>query len=159
MNPRHQAAGYTLVELIVVMAIVATLISLAFPAFQAVRDQMGGIKSLGAARRIYEGAAHVYASAGADAPGSPSTDMTWWRDQLLRYQISPSQWFCPPREPKDKSDVSDYMCMGVLYSDFFTAEDKSELYLFMQRGGDIKKGMIVIMADGAVKLDTTLVGD
>lgn len=114
-GPEHRRGGFTLVELLVVIGIVALLISILLPALNRARDAARTIKCASNLREIGQGVQFFAVANGGRAPGSaqratPNTAVPWQtilsaeHYKRVNYipsvvgslsQLSTSQLYCP----------------------------------------------------------------
>jgi prepilin-type processing-associated H-X9-DG protein len=92
-------AGFTLTELLVIIAVLAILITLRFSAFASAKDQSriaqcaGNLKQFTLAMHIYGGENHDKLPANAN--GQWPWDMTWNTGNMVTQWISFRQLYCP----------------------------------------------------------------
>ncbi len=108
---KGKVTGFTLVELLVVISIIALLVSILMPALGKARDQAKAVKCLSHLRGLGSGFA-VYASEndGRVVTGlvlstllnqKTNTEVTWL-DIMVRYQGDPKVRICPSGSAKNK---------------------------------------------------------
>ena len=99
---RRSRTGFTLVELLVVIGIIAVLIALLLPALNAARQQAvtvqcaSNIRQIGQALQIYFVENNGYVpkpnySPQVPLPAAPSK--IYWHDQLAKYMAIPKDWY------------------------------------------------------------------
>ncbi|MGB7160672.1 MAG: prepilin-type N-terminal cleavage/methylation domain-containing protein [Tepidisphaeraceae bacterium] len=89
--------GFTLVELLVVIGIIAVLIAILLPALQSARQQAytvqctSNIRQIGQALQMY----YVEFKGYVPKPNYTGTQLMW-HDQLAKYMAIPKDWYGPP---------------------------------------------------------------
>src|SRR5436190_6110864 len=96
--------GYTLLELLIVVTLVAALASLSIPVYGYLRDKARDAACIGNLRILQLGAAAYMLDHDNIWPQMPQSldlgesedDMwKWWNDELKGYGVSKRHWICP----------------------------------------------------------------
>lgn len=152
---RHKKA-FTLLECLIVLAIIAVLIAISTPTFLGVKKQIASTKAISRGQQLYAGAKKVFDDLDAEtakSTGPLSSDMKWWQKQLKAYGVPDEAWYDPTKPKHREGDPPDFFYGGVSPKDFFYAEDRDQLYLFIGKNQIYSSGNVVIMADGTVKFE------
>ncbi|MBX7157869.1 MAG: type II secretion system GspH family protein [Verrucomicrobiae bacterium] len=148
--------AFTLLELLITMSLIALLIGISIPTFFTFRKHINTTKCLSRAQQLYSGAQKMFDDMNPETAKSTeqlSSDMKWWQRQLKAYGVPDEAWYDPTQPKHQAGDLPDFFYGGVCPKDFFYAEDRDQLYLFVGKNQIYSSGNVVVMADGTVKFE------
>ena len=148
--------AFTLLELLITLALIILLIGISIPSFFAVRKHTNLAKCISRGQQLYVGAKKMFDDLDPETAKSTeplSSDMSWWQNRLKAYGIPDEAWYDPTQPKPTSGDNPDFFYGGVSPKDFHYAEDRDQLYLFIGKNSIYSSGNVVIMADGTVKFE------
>lgn len=123
------AAGFSLIEILVVIGIIAVLAGLLLPTFQGAKESGKGIQCLGNHKQVnlafrlhYQDYDDVFIQWAAKGPTTnailPDPSVTYWPDLLLPYAGSARVYNCPKR-----AGLTDKFGIGINFPNIGTYSD------------------------------------
>jgi len=168
--------GYTLLELLIVLTMVAALATLSFPMYGYLREKARDAACIGNLRILQQGAATYMLDHDAVWPqmpesleqGDPDEEAMWkwWHDELKDYGVSKRHWICPSELASiDQPDSETHDFYGSYIPTAYEATPNIAFYWssqpwFIERGqfhGD-NHGPNVAIPDGTVRQGPALFG-
>lgn len=148
----HKNRGFTLIEMMVVLGIIASLAALSYPVAIHGTRQFKFIQCLNNARKI--GRATIQCL--NEGSGADSADA--WRQKLVDYGISERLWACPLRVKEGRSRVGDcdFLYAGAEPTTIQTGDRLGELYLWVEKMPNHNGLHVCAMGDGTVRTENLL---
>lgn len=150
---RERRAGFTLIEMLVVVSIIAVLASLSYPLALYGSRQYQFIQCLSQGRKIGRGTLQYLQEGGAD-----NQSMGGWMNALERYGVARNAWLCPLRRREGGSEPgdSDFFYAGAVGEDIRGGERLGEIYLWIEKYPNHMGMHVCVMADGSVRGENLL---
>lgn len=165
---RQKQRGFTLVELLMVMMIVAALATLSFPAFGYLREKARDAACIGNLRILQLGAATYMLEHDAIWPQMPEhiglgeseePMWKWWYEELKDYGVSKRHWICPSEmaAQEERHSTTDQFHSSYIPTGFEATPNVAFYWTnqpwFIERGQMHGKnhGPNVAMPDGTVR--------
>jgi len=171
----HWKRGFSLVELLIVMLMVAALATLSIPMYGFMRDKARDAACIGNLRILQLGAAtymldndNIWPQMPEDlAAGENEEPMwKWWHDELKNYGVSKRHWICPSELASSEQEHSIRTeFYGSYIPTAFEATPNIAFYWatqpwFIERGEmhGRKHGANIAMPDGSVRQSPSMFG-
>lgn len=153
--------GFTVMELMVVMAIVAVLAAIGYPAVIHGSRQFALIQCLGQVKRVGQGTLQFFEDGAPSAPYKMSPSQ--WVSTLERYGVRPSSFICPTHRRSDPEadprDGLDYMYTGISPKTILEGVSLGARYVWVEKLPTHSGLHSCFMADGrAIPQDLTKIG-
>lgn len=166
MRKNPSARGYTLLEMLIVIAIVALLATISFPVFGKFRNMAGYASCLANLRILHVGFNTYMQDHEGVWPQIPEggyddedKEWEWWHDQLKNYGVARNHWVCPADD--SNRGLSEVQNGHLVHSSSYipTLFDEAPNTAFrwnqpwvLERGGFHKKtqGPNMLMPDGTI---------
>ncbi len=161
-SPFSRSEGFTVVELLVALGVVALLVAILVPSFEAFRERGRKVKCISHMRTIHTGLLGYYNDHGHwPQMGDEKFDHTeeeffrFWVEETKPYGTSEETWICPSDRVLERMMNEDE---DMVYGSYIvTRFDKMAQTPFrwnqpwaMERGNFHRTGSHVLMPDGSV---------
>ncbi len=153
VRANRRALGFSVVELIVVVAILAILLGLLFPALTGANPSINLLRCVQLRKKLGEAGLLYLAERGDDRTQLRLSDSAW-RDALAPYGAEDKHWWCPgwPKEElgdrEEGAFCSDFMYAGLTPYDSQHSGERGSLYMFVERISHHHELYVVVMGDG-----------
>lgn len=149
------SAGFTLIELVAVLAIISSLAALSYPVAVHGTRQFKLLQCMNNARKV--GRATIECLAEEDiGPGIQSQKA--WMARLERRGIDAKLWICPTRRSAGNSQKGDcdFFYAGAESAAIVNGERLGELYLWVETYPNHDGSHVCSMGDGTVRVERLL---
>ncbi|MEZ0390178.1 MAG: type II secretion system protein [Verrucomicrobium sp.] len=168
MKPKFTPRGYTLIEMLLVLAIMALLAVTSFPMFGMFRKMAGYAGCISNLRILHVGLNTYMQDHEMVWPQVPeggyedeNKEWKWWNDTLKDYGVATTHWVCPSDDTQRGLGEDDPDAKGETYKGSYTVTlfDDGPNTAFrwnqpwaIERGGYHKKfeGPNMLMPDGTI---------
>lgn len=167
MRKRPAPHGYTLIEMLIVIAIVALLATISFPVFGQFRNMAGYAACISNLRIMHVGFNSymqdhemVWPQLPDDGSEDEEQEWKWWYEKLKDYGVAKTNWVCPS-DDTHRGVANDDSGEEIYSSSYVpTTFDDSPNTAFrwnqpwvLERGGFHKKtqGPNMLMPDGTIQ--------
>lgn len=166
MRKRPSSNGYTLIEMLIVLAIVALLATISFPVFGKFRDMAGFATCISNMRIMHVGFntymqdhEMVWPQLPEDGYDEEEREWEWWYNAVKDYGVSKTNWVCPSDDshrgvPNDDSgkEIFTSSYAPTMFEDSPSVAFRWNQPWVLERGAYHKKtqGPNMLMPDGTI---------